>query len=477
MGDGETVMMRHDEGLAALLSASRGVDWRSAAATSTREWCRGLGPGRPEHVWVHEDEASSLAARRLGCPAFTRGDHIYLGGHPPALREHVLRHELVHVAQVALARRTGQVATRALVEDEAERLARAANPGPVRWGAHPAACHGLWWMAIGVGIYILLRPGVANAPGPRSTLVKSPSLTQITFESLALFAIPGGAMALGGRFGIGFLGRMALGGAAGNVSLRGVDDVFRGSASPPLLYLFDATTGAIVGFVVPGGFRLIGRAGTMALDELATLGVARADIVIARKLAEAAAAQPLNAAGAQVILQQQGLGGRVSTWWLDRRGLMVLYRGQASATTEILSPLAREQGVAASQSMVARMQQLGLSDMEIAGFTARWHTQPIPDFFAPPGLGGFPLGSVGIPTTRLPGIASNFGEEGVIYILRVPKDMAIVPLGWQGLQLESEFIILNSVPSGSIVKVIPASRIAPIMVDEAGLLVPGVGVP
>lgn len=82
-----------------------------------------------------------------------------------------------------------------------------------------------------------------------------------------------------------------------------------------------------------------------------------------------------------------------------------------------------------------------------------------------------------IPTTRLPGIAANFGEDGVIYILRVPKEIAIPPLGWQGLQQESEFIILNSVPSGSIVKVIPANRVAPILVDEAGLLVPGPGVP
>jgi hypothetical protein len=473
--DGETVT--HDDGLEALLRASRGVDCRSAVDSSTWRWCLELGSGLPERIWVHEDEPSLLAAQRLGCPAFTRRNHIYLGAVAPALREHVLRHELVHVAQVALSTRTGHVAPRAFVEDEAERLARAPKPGRVRFGADPEQCHAVWWVAIGVGLYVLLRPGVANAPGPRSTLIKSPTLPQIVFESLALFAVPGGAMALGGRFGIGFLGRMALGGAAGNVSLRGVDDVFRGAASPPLLYLFDAGTGAIVGFVVPGGFRLVGRAGTFAFDELATLGVVRADIAIARKLAEAAAVQPLNAEAAQVILQQQGLGGRVSTWWLDRRGLMVLYRGQSSATTEILSPLAREQGVAASRAMVTRMQQLGLSDREIAGFTAKWHTQPIPDFFAPPGLGGFPLGSVGIPTTRLPGIAANFGEDGVIYILRVPKDMAIVPLGWQGLQLESEFIILNSVPSGSIVKVIPASRIAPIMVDDSGLLVPGAGVP
>lgn len=475
MCDGGTLM--HDDVLDALLLASRGVDWRRAVAPSTWHWWRGLSPGLPARIWVHEDEPALLAAQRLGAPAFTRNEHIYLGGVPPALREHVLRHELVHVAQVALARRTGRVAPRACVEDEAERLARDDTPGPVRCGAHPAQCHGMWWVPIGIGLYILLRPGVANAPGPRSTLVRSPSLPQIALESIALFAIPGGAMALGGRFGIGFMGSMALAGAAGNVSLRGVGDAFQGSLSSPLLYVFDAATGAIIGFVVPGGVRLIGRAGTLAFDELATLGIARADIAIARKLAEAAAVQPLNAAGAQALLQRQGLAGRVSTWWLERRGLMVLYRGQASATTEILSPLAREQGVAASQAMVTRMQQLGLADMEIAGFTARWHTQPIPDFFAPPGLGGLPLGSVGIPTTRLPGIAANFGEEGVIYILRVPKDMAIVPLGWQGLQLESEYIILNSVPSGSIMKVIPARSIAPLMVDDAGLLVPGVGAP
>src|SRR5690606_13186478 len=290
----------------------------------------------PERAWVHEDEASSLAARRLGCPACTRCDHIHLGALPPGLREPALRHEPVHVAQVALARRTGRVAPRALVEDEAERLANTALPGPVRCGADPASCHGLWWVAVGVGVYILLRPGVANAPGPRSTLVRGPSPAQIVFESLALFAIPGGAMALGGRLGFGFLGRMALGGAAGNVGLRGVGDVFDGSLSPPLLYVFDAATGAVVGFVVPGGVRLLGRAGTLAFDELATFGLSRADIAVARQLAEAAAVQPLDAAAAQAILQRQGLGGRVSTWWFERRGLILLYRGQSSATTEIL---------------------------------------------------------------------------------------------------------------------------------------------
>jgi hypothetical protein len=88
-----------------------------------------------------------------------------------------------------------------------------------------------------------------------------------------------------------------------------------------------------------------------------------------------------------------------------------------------------------------------------------------------------PLGSVGIPTTRLPGIAANFGEEGVIYVLRVPRDLAITPIGWGGLQLENEFVILNSMPAGSIVKVIPASRIPPLIVDDAGLLMLGGGPP
>ncbi len=43
----------------------------------------------------------------------------------------------------------------------------------------------------------------------------------------------------------------------------------------------------------------------------------------------------------------------------------------------------------------------------------------------------------------------------------------------QGLQLENEFVILNQVPPGAIVQAIPASRVAPLMVDANGLLAPG----
>jgi hypothetical protein len=393
------------------------------------------------------------------------------------LRGHVLRHEIVHVAQVEHARRTGSVAPRACVEAEAERLAASPMAQPVRYGADPGGSYGLWWVPIGIGLYILLRPGVANAPGPRSPIIKSPSLTQITFESLALFAIPGGAISLGGRLGFGFLGSMAFAGAVGNVSLRGVQDVANGAPSPPLMYVFDATTGAIIGFVVPGGFRLIGRVGTFGFDRLATYGLVRADIAVTERLAEAAAKAPLDAVAAQRILNSAGLGARVSNWWLDRRGLIVLYRGQAMATDQILSPLARGLGgVAASEQMVARMRLFGITDLEMAGFTAKWHLNPAPSYF-PPELAGMPLGAVGIPTTRLPGIAANFGEEGVVYVLRMPRGLALEAVGWQGLAIEKEYVILNSVPSGSIVRVIPASQLAPITVNEAGLLVPGTRLP
>jgi hypothetical protein len=73
----------------------------------------------------------------------------------------------------------------------------------------------------------------------------------------------------------------------------------------------------------------------------------------------------------------------------------------------------------------------------------------------------------------LTGIAANFGDDGVIYVLRMPSSNAISPLGWQGLSLENEFVILNSVPEGSIVTTISARRVAPLLVNESGLLVPG----
>jgi hypothetical protein len=78
------------------------------------------------------------------------------------------------------------------------------------------------------------------------------------------------------------------------------------------MYLFDATSGAVIGFVVPGGVRLIGRVGTQALDSLTTWGLRNSDIALARLLSEQATLAPLNAQRALEILQGRGVAGQVS---------------------------------------------------------------------------------------------------------------------------------------------------------------------
>lgn len=457
-----------------LLSQSRGSEGRAGLSRQTRQWLAGLDGQLPRRFWVHDDAAAHEAARLLGAAGFVLRDRIFLADIPTGQRESVLRHEFVHLAQVQIALRTSRVAPPDSIEHEAEAIGALPVASPVRCGASPRQMHPIaWFVAIGVGAYILLRPGVANAPGPNDRPQAGPSTGQILGEALCIFAIPGGALALGSRLGLGFLGSTALAGASANVGLRAVDDVSRGQASPPLLYVFDATTGAVIGFIVPGGVRLIGRAGTHGLDRLATYGLRNSDLALTNVLAQQAATAPLTAARAQQILQARGMAGQVSQWWFNRRGLIVLYRGQDQVTSQILSPLARQEGVAASRALEARLRALSLPDEEIAGYTARWHTQPVPPFAAPPGLGGQPLGAIGIPTTRIPGIAANFGEDGVIYVIRLPRNAAITPRGWQGLQLENELVILHQVPPGGIVQTIPANRVAPLAVDEAGLLVPG----
>lgn len=463
-----------DRLISPLLARSKAADGREILTRDTQAWIAQLHPQLPEAFLVHRDAYSRAAARLLGVSAFTRRDHIYLGDVPAERSEHVLRHEIVHLAQVQVAIRTGYISSRAWVELEADQMSSLPAAKPVRCGADPDGIHPIFWfVAIGAGLYVLLRPGIANAPGPKDRTTPSPSAAQIIAEAICVFAVPGGAFSLGGRIGLGFLGSSALAGAAANVSLRGVSDAANGSSSPPLMYLFDAATGATIGFIVPGGVRLIGRAGTSAFDSLATFGLRKSDIAITKLLAEQAAKEPLTAIAAQRILSARGLGGQVSRWWMERRGLILLYRGQELSTKQILSPISREQGVAASEALVERLRSLGMSFEEIAGYTARWGNRPVPPFLAPPGMGGLPLGGVGIPTTRIPGIAANFGEGGIIYIIRVPRNLAVSPMSWQGLALENEFVILNQVPQGAVVQTIQASRVAPLMVDPNGQLVPG----
>ncbi len=457
-----------------LMAHSFGVSGRDALSAATGAWLGGLRTQLPEMFWVHEDQAARAAAGLLGAAGFVHGNRIFLGDVPAECRESVLRHELVHLAQVQLAARTGCIALAAAVEGEAVRLSRQPAAAMVEHGADPARLHAFFWfVAIGIGLYVLLHPTPANAPGPHDKPLQPGNDAEVLGEALCLFAVPGGVFALAGRIGLGFLASSALAGAATSVSLRGVHDVATGKPSPARMYLTDAGTGAVIGFIVPGGFRLIGKAGTFALDQLATRGMTQSDIAVTKLLSEQAAQGPLTAEKAQEILRSRGMIGNISKAHLDRRSVIVLYRGQGMPTQHILSPIARLQGVAASKALVAKMQAAGVTDPEIAGFAAKWHDQPVPAFAAPEGFAGQTLGGTGIPTTGIPGIAANFGPDGVIYIIRIPKSAAIAPLGWSGLQLENELIILNQVPKGSIVQMIPGKTVAPLMVDENGLLVHG----
>lgn len=110
-------------------------------------------------------------------------------------------------------------------------------------------------MPLGVGLYILLRPKVANAPGPNDPVYESPSDAQIVGEALALFAVPAGVAGALGRLGFGIVSSFAVTGATTSVAYRGVQDVGSGEFSGVEAYVIDATTGAIIGAVVGGVFR------------------------------------------------------------------------------------------------------------------------------------------------------------------------------------------------------------------------------
>ena len=90
-----------------------------------------------------------------------------------------------------------------------------------------------------------------------------------------------------------------------------------------------------------------------------------------------------------------------------------------------------------------------------------------------PSIVGLVPGQTGIPTSRLPSIASGFANNGVIYVVRLPSSAAIRPVPWPHLKQEQEWIVLSRVPSGSIMRVMPARKIGPLTVDGDGRLVPG----
>lgn len=211
---------------------------------------------------VFDDEAAHASADRLGAYAYSwRGD-VYLGprlGRPGApTRSEAIRHELVHAAQ---SRNPGRPAATADLEREAS---HPPGGGPVL-AADPEQVLGLWWVVpVAVGVYILLRPKVANAPGPDDRPVASPSDTQIVGEALSIFAVPAGVAGVLGRLGYSVIAGYAVGGAASAVSFRGVQDTGAGQFSRVEAYVVDATTGAVIGVVLGGAVRLFGGTGAAA---------------------------------------------------------------------------------------------------------------------------------------------------------------------------------------------------------------------
>jgi hypothetical protein len=82
-------------------------------------------------------------------------------------------------------------------------------------------------------------------------------------------------------------------------------------------------------------------------------------------------------------------------------------------------------------------------------------------------------GSVGLGTLNVQCLVMSTVKRAA----RAPSIHTDTPIGWQGLALESEYIILNSVPSGSVLRKIPAFEVSPLTVNGQGLLVPGTRVP
>ncbi|WAS96883.1 eCIS core domain-containing protein [Nannocystis punicea] len=211
--------------------------------------------GRPP-IRVYEGPAADWAAVRIGAYGYSLGGDIVLGpglGQPgrPS-RDVVLRHEMRHALQ---ARNPGPRAHAAALEAEAH------NPSislPQLTAADDELL-GFWWVApLAAGLYVLLRPSVANAPGPKDRAQPRVSELQVAGEALSIFAVPVGVTSALGRMGFGVIGSFALAGAGSSTTYRGLGDIGRGSFSGVEAYVVDAGVGALIGVVVGGVFRSFG---------------------------------------------------------------------------------------------------------------------------------------------------------------------------------------------------------------------------
>lgn len=515
------------------------------------------GPGTIESVQIHEEDTAQRASAMLGAHAFTIGRDIYLGaglgqGGRPS-RQHVLSHEMVHAAQAMRGRyRRGARASDAALERQAQMWSfQCPRSSTDLLAGDPEEIYGFWpvVLALAAGAYVLLRPNVANAPGPEDETLPSVSPLQVAGEACALFLIPelvaARVIAAGG-------GLLLAGSAAGSVSLvsfRSVQDVGRGElsglgeygadaalggmlgvwaygplrafttgATGPRLYLTFAGSGAGMGITMrahgdyrqgqlssPGDYLLWGGGGALlalggagvvrGLDVATMHGLARSDIALSQRIV---AGEPLSAE--QILALQHtrpDLVGRASAAYTSARGIAQLYRGNTEAAAEIMSAYARTHGQEAADQMLARWMAEGLTREDLASMTAMFNDQPVQAFALPPEyqhLVGEPLGAIGTPATRLPGVAADFARTGggtiaegtaiqpTLYVIRVPHSAATpVGAGGYGQQslVEMEQVLFQRLPPGSVVNYgappanLPSLRAE--FVDEVGwtLIVPG----
>jgi len=191
--------------------------------------------------------------------------------------------------------------------------------------------------------------------------------------------------------------------------------------------------------------------------------------------------------------------------YLTQQGLVILYRGQGIDTRiavggqGVLSPVGRSlppehpdllpelTGLDRSQRFYEQLttgnyvgSSGALTPEELANKTAFWNDQSVPPQMRPPIHTEVPgslvdprLGGLGIPTTRLPGIAADpqwvgQGGQGVIYVIRIPKSQAFLASG-TNLDQELEHVILNQIPDEYIYRLLRPSECPPgLRIDESG---------
>lgn len=183
--------------------------------------------------------------------------------------------------------------------------------------------------------------------------------------------------------------------------------------------------------------------------------------------------------------------------YLTLQGLIILCRGQAQDTRltvgglGLLSPVARSlpplnpdllpelSGLPRSLRLYDQVRKGAYVDSsgkkvgkrgnfsrkELARYTQLWHDHSLPPQLRPPIHTEIPgslvdsrIGGLGIPTTRLPGIAANpewrgHDARGVIYVIRYLRSQVTLASG-SLLDLEQEYVIFNQIPDQNIYRLL-----------------------